>query len=136
MLPLNSNYIFTPKGAAQASDLMKSSPIEIPSSAKITEQIKNGYKQIKYKWSQGGLKFEARWHTRTPGAPIGQGNTWVITRTTPGTATGQRKMQHILVGENKWVTMNEWQQAITARKNGVATSAQDAMLKAGHWSAP
>ena len=124
------------KGASETVDLMKSSPIEIPFSAKITEQMKTGYDQIKYKWSQDGLKFEARWHTRTPGAPIDQGNTWVITRTTPGTATGQRKMKEILIGENKWVTMNEWQKAITARKNGVATAVQDAMLEAGHWPAP
>jgi hypothetical protein len=59
-------------------------PIEIPEAAKIKTQSKVGYEQISYKWNDGTYKYEARWHTRTPEAPIEQGNTWVIQRTRPG----------------------------------------------------
>ena len=41
----------------------------------------DGYEQISYKWNDGTYKYEVRWHTRTSGAPEGQGNTWVIQRT-------------------------------------------------------
>ena len=44
----------------------------------------DGYEQISYKWNDGTYKYEVRWHTRTSGAPEGQGNTWVIQRTIPG----------------------------------------------------
>lgn len=125
------------EGTSKLVELGKSSPLKIPSTATITEQAKTGYDQVKFNWvDDAGKKMEARWHTRTPGAPVDQGNTWVITRTTPGTPTGQRKFQEILVGDDKWVSMSEWQKAITDRANGVATEAQNAMLKAGHWPAP
>lgn len=114
---------------------VKSSPFEIPSDAKVVKQVKNGYEQIKYNWSDGTYKYEARWHTRTPGAPADQGNTWVITRTTPGSPTGQMKVQHILTGENQWTPMSEWQAAVSARQNGTATAAQQALLDSGHWPA-
>ncbi|MFT8351761.1 hypothetical protein [Clostridium saccharoperbutylacetonicum] len=116
--------------------LVKSSPLEIPSTAKVAKQAKTGYKQIKYTWSDDVYKYEARWHTRTPGAPKAQGNTWVITRTTPGKATGQPKVQHIMTGENEWTTMNEWQKAVIARQNGVTTPEQQSLLDRGHWPAP
>ncbi|MBC2358385.1 hypothetical protein HBP65_14830, partial [Listeria welshimeri] len=49
------------------------------------------------------------------------------------TTDGQRRSQQILVGDNKWVSKNEWQKAITDRKNGVSTPEQDKMLTDGHW---
>jgi RHS repeat-associated protein len=112
-----------------------SSPIRIPDNAKMVEQVKSGYDQIKYTWSDGAYKYEARWHTRTPGAPANQGNTWVITRTTPGSQT-ERKVQHIMTGANRWTPMYEWQNAIRARQNGTATANQQALLDSGHWQAP
>ena len=121
------------EGGLDATKIARTSPIEIPESAKIAEQAKNGYDQIKYTWSEGGYKFEARWHTRTPGAPVEQGDTWVVTRTTPGTASGQQKVQHILTGDGEWTTMNEWQAAIKARQGGTATTAQQQLLDSGHW---
>ena len=75
------------------------SPIEIPSNATMKIQSKTGYEQIQYKWSDGTYKYDARWHTRTPGAPAEQGNTWGVERTTPGNAHGQNKVKHILTGE-------------------------------------
>lgn len=128
--------LFGVGGVTKVLKVAESSPIKVPADAKIIEQTKTGYQQIKYKWSDGTYKYEARWHTRTPGAPKGQGNTWVITRTTPGTSTGQRKMQHILTGKNQWTPMSEWQSAVQARQNGVATHEQQLLLDHGHWSAP
>lgn len=116
--------------------IVKSSPLEIPSTAKVTKQAKTGYEQIKYNWSDDVYKYEARWHTRTPGAPKDQGNTWVITRTTPGKVTGQLKVQHVMTGGNEWTTMNEWQKAVTARQNRDTTPDQLSLLDRGHWPAP
>ncbi len=130
----------TYKGAAKsrttqgAGDLIDTSPIKIPSNAVKVEQAKNGYDQVKYTWSDGTYKYEARWHTRTPGAPADQGDTWVVTRTTPGSQT-TRKQQHILTGENQWTSMKQWQDAVSARQNGTATAEQQALLDSGHWPA-
>ncbi|OTN89243.1 hypothetical protein A5819_001735 [Enterococcus sp. 7E2_DIV0204] len=107
--------------------------MNIPENANIKAQSKNGYEQISYKWKENGETIEARWHTRTLGAPEGQGNTFVVEKTIPGTADGQRCSQQILVGEDKWVSKNDWQKAITDRKNGVSTPEQDKMLTDGHW---
>ena len=117
------------------SELAKQSLIKIPSSATVSIQAKNGYDQISYKWSENGHNYEVRWHTRTPGAPEGQGNTWVVSRVTPGTPTGQARVEHILVG-NEWIPKHQWQDAIRAYRNGVATSEQLKLLEDGHWSAP
>jgi hypothetical protein len=116
-----------------ANQYKKKSPINIPENANIKAQSKNGYEQISYKWKENGETIEVRWHTRTPGAPEGQGNTFVVEKTIPGTADGQRRSQQILVGKDKWVSKNDWQKAITDRKNGVSTPEQDKMLTDGHW---
>ena len=117
------------------SDLSKQAPIEIPSSATVKIQAKNGYDQISFKWTENGKNYEVRWHTKTPGAPEGQGNTWVVSRVTPGTPTGQVRTEHILVGDT-WVSRYQWQEAINANKNGTATLEQLQLLKDGHWQAP
>ena len=114
----------------------ETSPIKIPSNATIKIQSKTGYDQIQFKWFDGNYKYDARWHTRTLGAPPEQGNTWVIERITPGNANGQRSVKHILTGEGEWTLRKVWQDAILARQNGVATEAQNDLLKGGHWPAP
>jgi hypothetical protein len=114
---------------------LRSSPIIIPPYAAITEQQKIGYDQVKFRWTNGPYGYEARWHTRTPGAPATQGDTWVVTRTTPGTAQGQRKVQHILTGPNQWTPLQQWQRAVTANQAGTATQAEQALLQQGHWPA-
>lgn len=114
----------------------ETSPIEIPSNATMKIQSKTGYDQIQFKWSDGNYKYDARWHTRTPGAPAEQGSTWVIERITPGNVNGQRSVSYILTGEDEWTPRKVWQDAITARQNGVATDAQNDILKGGHWPAP
>ncbi|MEQ1507282.1 MAG: RHS repeat-associated core domain-containing protein, partial [Myxococcota bacterium] len=112
-----------------------SSPVTIPDDAEVRIQAKVGYDQISFRWrANTGERYEARWHTRTPGAPPSQGDTWVVSRRTPGTATGQRATEHVLSG-NQWVSMYDWMNAVLANQNAVATQAQLDMLRAGHFSA-
>jgi hypothetical protein len=108
-------------------------PITIPANANVIPQVKTGYLQARFTWTDAGFKYEARWHTATPGSPKGTPNNWVVTRTTPGTGTGQMKTQHILTGKNSWTTMQDWQNAILAYQNGTATPDQKQILKEGHW---
>lgn len=111
----------------------KKAPIEIPNIAKYkAKSMADGYEQISYKWNDGTYKYEVRWHTRTSGAPEGQGNTWVIQRTIPGNG-GQKPSIQILIGENEWVEGWKWYDAINARKNGIATQEQIELLDKGHW---
>lgn len=84
------------------SDLAKCASIEIPSDATVKIQPKNGYDQITFKWLENGYNYEVRWHTKTPGAPAGKGNSWVVARVTPGTPLVQVRVEHILVGD-KWI---------------------------------
>jgi hypothetical protein len=114
---------------------VNNAPIRIPDNAVITDQIKTGYSQVKFTWNESGYKYEARWHTRTPGAPVEQGNTWVITKTKPGSSTGTPRLEYIMTGENQWTTMSDWQNAIAARKAGTITPAQERILEKGHWPA-
>ncbi len=118
------------------NDLPKSAPLKIPSTATVKEEQKDGYNQVKYTWKEGEFSYTSRWHTRTPNAPKGQGDSWVIQRDKAGLGYGKNAhpAQHeILVGENKWVSKKEWQDAIRARKNGTATKEQKEMLDNGHW---
>ena len=109
----------------------KKAPIEIPDTAKYkAKSMADGYEQISYKWNDGTYKYEVRWHTRTSGAPEGQGNTWVIQRTIPGNG-GKKPSTQFLIGENEWV--EGWYDAISARKNGTATQEQIELLDKGHW---
>ena len=111
----------------------KKAPIEIPDTAKYkAKSMADGYEQISYKWNDGTYKYEVRWHTRTSGAPEGQGNTWIIQRTIPGNG-GKKPSTQFLIGENEWVEGWKWYDAISARKNGTATQEQIELLDKGHW---
>ena len=122
-------------------ELPSYSPIEIPRNASYKEEHKNGYDQIKYTWNRGDYKYTSRWHTRTPGAPEEQGNTWVVERKRSGIGNGpnaRKKVEEILVGKNsdgsnKWISKSEWNAAIKARKNGTITKEQEKILYDGHW---
>ncbi|HEL8516719.1 TPA: LXG domain-containing protein [Listeria monocytogenes] len=118
-----------------ANKYKKKAQIAIPDNAKIKAQTKKaGYEQISYKWKDAdGVTFEVRWHTRTPGAPKEQGNTFVVEKSIPGTADGKLRVEQILVGTDKWVSRIEWEKAIFARKKGESTLEQDKMLTDGHW---
>lgn len=120
------------------NELSKSSPIKIPASANIKEEKKNRYDQVKYTWQKGDYTYTSRWHTRTPGAPPEQGDSWVVQRDKPGVGFGKsaRPAKHdILVGHNKWISLNKWKEAIRARKNGTATNKQKELIDNGHWKA-
>ena len=114
------------------------SPIEIPAEADTTALAKTmnkGYQQIKYRWSEGGYNFEARWHTETPGAmKYERGTTWVVTRTIPGTPKGQERVTEYLVGDT-WIHEDIWKAAERANIAGTATQEQMNILEAGHWLA-
>lgn len=118
--------------------LPQSSPMHIPDNATITSQTKNGYDQVKYQWTRGEYNYTSRWHTRTPGAPPEQGDSWVVERHRPGIGSGPNARpakREILVGEGKWVSKSTWDAAIRARKNGTATQEQKELLDHGHWKA-
>ena len=116
-----------------AEKYRKKAPIEIPGTAKYkAKSMTDGYEQISYKWTDGTYKYEARWHTRTSGAPVEQGNTWVVQRTLPGNG-GIKPSTKFLVGEDDWVEGWKWYDAIKARKNGTATKKQIELLDKGHW---
>ena len=125
-----------------AKELPKASPIHIPSTAKIKEDLKNQYEQVKYTWTRGEYKYTSRWHTRTPNAPLDQGDTWVVERRRKGIASGpnaRKARTEILIGKKgnqlKWIPKWKWQDAIRAHKNGTATKEQEELLKNGHWKA-
>jgi hypothetical protein len=101
----------------------------------VTEQIKTGYTQVKFVWMEAGKKFEARWHTRTPGAPPTQGDTWVVTRTTSGNSSGLSAVEHVLLADGSWVRMADWQNAGTSNRTGAATPDQLLILEKGHHKA-
>jgi RHS repeat-associated protein len=118
-----------------AKRVRNSSPLPIPMDAEVRIQPKVGYEQISFRWTSEGHKFEARWHTRTPGAPKEQGDTWVVTRRTPGNSTGKQAVEHVMVGEDQWVSMHAWQEAVNANKANTATEVQKNLLQAGHYPA-
>ena len=116
--------------------LPKRSPVKIPSSATIKEGQKNGYDQVKYTWKKGDYSYTSRWHTRTPNAPKEQGNSWVVERKKSGVGYGKNarpKQEEVLVGKNKWISKQDWKNAIMARKKGTLTQQQKEWLDNGHW---
>ncbi|GKU77601.1 pre-toxin TG domain-containing protein [Paenibacillus sp. L3-i20] len=118
---------------AIAKHYAQRAPIEIPENANMKAKSMNaGYEQITYTWNDGSYKYEVRWHTRTPGAPIDQGNTWVIQRKVPGNG-GQQPQTYYKIGEDEWVEGYKWFNAIDARKTGTATPEQVRILDQGHW---
>jgi RHS repeat-associated protein len=133
----NAGSYSNPSDAAtdynRASSTRGSSPITIPADAQMQVQQKTGYEQIRYRWRDGNQRYEARWHTRTPGAPADQGDTWVVSRRTSGTPT-TRSQNHVLSGST-WVTSSDWHAAIAARRNGTATPEQVRILDDGHFPA-
>ena len=120
----------------KAGVIAKRSPIKIPQKAKVQIQAKNGYSQIKYTWESRNYQYTSRWHSRTPNAPKDQVDSWVVERRIPGIGYGKNvrpKREEVLVGKNKWISKRDWNEAITARKNGTATKQQKEWLDNGHW---
>ena len=62
--------ISTLSGASKSiRDKADRSPINIPSGATYKEQQKDGYKQVIFKFERDGVKYESRWHEKTPNSP-------------------------------------------------------------------
>ena len=60
----------------------------------------------------------------------------MVQRDAPGKGYGKdaHPAKHeIMVGKGKWVSKQECQAAIRARKNGTATQEQKELLDNGHW---
>lgn len=124
-------------GIPSVNELRNSAPIFIPDIASAKVQSKaSGYDQVTFRWQASGLKYEARWHTPTPGAPVGSGPSWVVLRTTPG-SPGVYKQQHVLTRTSehavRWVPAAQWFEAVKARQSGTATTQQEALLDSGHF---
>ena len=120
-----------------AHEYRMKAPIQIPEEAKaIPKSMNAGYEQITYNWYHNGYKYEVRWHTRTPGAPESQGNTWVIKREIPGNG-GQKPRSFYKIGntgtDTDWIKGMDWFDAIRARDTGKATQKQIEILNMGHW---
>ncbi|WP_454192459.1 WXG100 family type VII secretion target [Paenibacillus sp. Marseille-Q7038] len=133
----NGNKKFSDMSAdeqlAIAKQYSQRAPIEIPENTNMkAKSMADGYEQITYKWNDGTYKYEVRWHTRTSGAPVDQGNTWVIQRTVPGSG-GNKPQSFFKIGENEWIEGYKWYDAIAARKAGTATPEQVRILDQGHW---
>ncbi len=116
------------------------SPVKIPEGAtKKIEVKKNGYYQIKYEWpGDDGFNYTSRWHTRPPNSPAEQMDTFVVERTAPGIGYGKnprKRVEQVLVGENKWVLKDDWKAARRANGRKTITREQEEMLYNGHWKA-
>ena len=95
------------------------------------KKAKNDYEQVKYIWRKGKYKYEARWHTSTPGAP-NKAQSWVVTRKKAG--DGANKPITMVRSGNRWVSWKTWLTAIKARQNGTATKSQLKLLNNGHFT--
>lgn len=117
-------------------ELPQTSPIFIPETSSVKEEKKDGYEQIKYKWTQDGYNYESRWHTHTPGAPEYSQNSWVVTRTLPGIPAGKnyrKKELSYLIKNKGWVSSDEWDNAKSLRRAGKETNESRRLLDNGHW---
>lgn len=133
--------ISTLAGASKSiRDKAERSPINIPSSATYKEQQKNGYKQIIYKFERDGVKYESRWHEKTPNSPSYMGKSWQVEKIVKGKGHGSnprsKERYHLLKGKNgtkKWISHDKYQECIKAKNKGTLTKKQREVLDSAHW---
>ncbi len=133
--------INTLTGASKSiKDKAKRSPINIPSSATYKEQHKHGYKQITYRYERDGVKYESRWHEKTPNSPSHMDKSWQVEKIVKGHGYGskprQKEKYHLLKGKNgakKWISHEKYQECIKAKNNGTLTKKQKEVLNNAHW---
>jgi len=144
-----ATYVAAPETVAAAKSVqdlvrdgiaLNKTPVEIPSSAKFQIDSRRGYTQASWRWTdQNGIKYEARLHDPTSGAPEGSQANWRVERTTPGTGGKDpatrfpRGEQYI--GDGMWVPNKIWYDAQSAYQAGTATTAQKSILTRGHLNA-
>ena len=117
------------------NELPATAPIKIPKTAQIIVQDKTKYKQVKYKWYEKDVRYEVRWHTKTPRSPSYEKDSWVVERHIKGKGYGKNShigKDEILVGK-KWISKDEWTNAIRAKNTNKATKKQKELLKNGHF---
>lgn len=117
------------------SNLAKRSPVEIPDNATIKIQQKNGYSQIRFTWKEdtgNGVNWNVRWHTETPRAPIGTGNTWSVDRKINGTS-GTQSVKQQLLNDGTWYPLGLYKTAGVEWQKGTATPQQAEILSKGHF---
>ena len=118
----------------------ENSPIKIPSSAIYKEQKKDGYKQVTFKFERNGIKYESRWHEKTPNSPSYMEKSWQVEKIIKGQGHGsnskQKKRYHLLKGMNgtkKWISHEKYQKCIIAKNKGILTKKQKEVLDNAHW---
>lgn len=123
--------------AKHAEYISKTSPVKIPDNAEVVFDVKkNGYYQMEYRYhnSDDGYFYHSRWHTKTPGAPDHQGDSWVIERRIKGVNYGKNlvKSEHVvLLSNGQMVDLEVWKKA-KATPEQFRTPAQKMMLQLGH----
>ena len=133
--------ISTLSGASKSiKDKAERSPINLPSNATYKEQQKDGYKQISFKFERDGVKYESRWHEKTPNSPNYMGKSWQVEKIVKGQGHGsnprQKERYHLLKGKNgskKWISHEKYQECIKAKNNGTLTQKQKEVLDSAHW---
>ena len=116
------------------------SPINIPPGATYKEQQKDGYKQVTFKFERDGVKYESRWHEKTPSSPRYMKKSWQVEKIVKGQGHGSNPRQkvryHLLKGKNgkkKWISHENYQKCIRAKNNGTLTQKQKEVLDNAHW---
>ncbi|MGM5629400.1 RHS repeat-associated core domain-containing protein [Apibacter raozihei] len=120
------------------TELAKSSPISIPSDARVQVKPKaGGYDQVSYKWKGADGNYEARWHTATPNAPKGTPPNWRVSKKIPGNGGIQPINLEMIKGNNgvEWASAKSFKEASDRWRLGTATDADKDLLKRGHFDA-
>ncbi|VEG12926.1 hypothetical protein [Moraxella cuniculi] len=128
----NFNLMSKTEAEEIATKISVRSPVKIPNNATKKIDQKSGYAQIKYTWIENGVKYESRWHTRTPGAPANQTNSWVVTRKVQGSRTQKAGDTEYLLNNGQWVSESKWNHALKLRKQGKETKESREILDGGH----
>lgn len=68
--------------------LLSSSPWAIPRDAKVLQEQKQGYLQIKFTWQKAGWRYTARFHEKVPKAKLITYPSWQLSRIHPGKGFG------------------------------------------------
>jgi hypothetical protein len=127
---------------ARGVRLRATSPLPIPAGvAGKVRQMNAGYKEIRYTWTEGGIRYTARLHEPSGGAPSGSGVSWVVERKILGSPKGIKSVQQVAVrdpisGSLIWEPMHSWKAASIAHASGAHTPAQANLLRRGHWELP
>lgn len=113
--------------------LRMQAPWSIPQIAKAISEEKNGYRQVKYTWVQGGWRYEARWHSRLPTARFITYPSWRLDRVRPGKGYGPAAAPRInqtwVAG--KWLSTSRVRY-LTSQANIKPTPEAVALVRAAH----